>query len=106
MDRFVTTLRDLPRTTTDRARSAMELCMRVSVAFACLIALGCERETSERPAARAPSGSGTPVSTAPFPDTAFSGNEPDAGSAPPEATDRFSTRHIGPRRDASGRRYE
>lgn len=64
--------------------------MRVSVAFACLIAVACAHETKERPAA-------DPTPTArreslPFPETAFSGDASDAGDG-----DRFSTRSIGPR---------
>lgn len=75
--------------------------MRVSVAFACLIALGCARETSERPAARTPAATAKPPASRPLPETAFSGD------ARPEETDRFETRHIGPRGDANekGRAY-
>jgi type IV pilus assembly protein PilQ len=82
--------------------------MRVSVAFACLIALGCARETSERPspraAPRAVSGEVRP-SSLPFPETAFSGNESDAGAAASPDGDRFRTRQIGTRGEASGPRY-
>ena len=87
----------------------MKSCMRVSVAFACLIALGCERETSERPPARSPSNarSSQSSSSLPLPETAFSGSESDAGAGAygDGQGDRFSTRHIGPRGDASGHRY-
>src|SRR5690242_4882849 len=90
----------------------MKSCMRVSVAFACLIALGCERETSERPAARSPtnarassSSSSSPSSSLPLPETAFSGSESDAGTGAYVEGDRFSTRHIGPRGDANVHRY-
>jgi type IV pilus assembly protein PilQ len=84
----------------------MEFSMRVSVAFACLIALGCARETPERPASQSPVAA--PAATRaplPFPDTAFGGTELDAGAHTP-GTDRFATRAIGPRSDASGHRYE
>ena len=74
--------------------------MRVSVAFACLIAMGCARETSERPPARS-----SPVTTLPLPETAFTGNESDAGGGAYVEEDRFSTRHIGPRADANAHRY-
>jgi type IV pilus assembly protein PilQ len=77
--------------------------MRVSAAFACLLALGCARETSERPVARSPSE--THPSTLPLPETAFSGSESDAGAQDPETADRFSTRHIGPRGHPSAHRY-
>lgn len=76
--------------------------MRVSVAFACLIAMGCARETSERPRIATPSE--TRPESLPFPETAFLGNESDAGTSAPE-TDRFKTRNIGPGGDASAPRY-
>ena len=80
--------------------------MRVSVAFACLIAMGCGRETSERPAV-GPSSTAHPISASPpFPETAFSANESPSGSTAPDASDRFSTRQIGPRGDANGHRYD
>lgn len=72
--------------------------MRVSVAFACLIAMGCARETSERPRAAMPRE--VRPSALPLPETAFSGSETDAGASSPE-TDRFSTKQIGPRADAN-----
>jgi type IV pilus assembly protein PilQ len=79
----------------------MEFSMRVSVAFACLIALSCARETSERPPSRSTAATHLPL---PFPDTAFSGTEPDAGTTAADS-DRFATREIGPRSDANGHRY-
>jgi hypothetical protein len=78
--------------------------MRVSVAFACLIALGCERETSQRPPARS-SRSPASASSLPLPETAFTGSESEAGGGAYGEGDRFSTRHIGPRGDANGHRY-
>jgi hypothetical protein len=80
----------------------MESSMRVSVAFACLIAMGCARETSERPAASAAASAArsTTAPEAPLPETAFADSEPR-----PEA-DRFATRPIGPgASEGSPRRY-
>jgi hypothetical protein len=85
----------------------METSMRVSVAFACLIAMGCARETSERPPPRSSSSpaSASSVTPLPLPETAFTGNESDAGGGAYVEGDRFSTHHIGPRDDGSSRRY-
>ena len=82
----------------------MKARMRVSVAFSCLIALGCARETPERP----PIGSSSEIrpSSLPMPESAFAANVSDAGSgAYVGEGDRFSTRHIGPRNDANAQRY-
>lgn len=81
--------------------------MRVSVAFACLLSLGCARETPERPAPKSASKSSSEIhpSSLPMPETAFSGNESDAGSGTYASEDRFSTRHIGPSGDATAHRY-
>src|SRR6476469_9073063 len=75
----------------------MEKGMRVSVAFACLLALGCARETKERPVVAAPPrASADPL---PLPETAFSGD----GEEPRrEDRDRFVPRRIGPRADEGG----
>lgn len=75
--------------------------MRVSVAFACLIALGCARETSERPAAT-PARSTTP-SDVPLPETAFAESEPKANEL---TADRFATKPIGHRGDGTAHRYD
>ena len=82
--------------------------MRVSVAFACLIALGCGRETPERPPPRSPrsASSSSSSSSLPLPETAFTGSESDAGVGAYGEGDRFSTRHIGPRGDANAHRYD
>jgi type IV pilus assembly protein PilQ len=83
--------------------------MRVSVAFACLIALGCARETSERPAVRPVTRPASDMSRSPslpFPETAFSSNESDAGAVgSADEPDRFATRQIGARGDTNAPRY-
>lgn len=98
-------MRTRPRTDDGLTTTRYELGMRVSVAFACLMALGCEHETSERPPPRSPRAPSSSSTSAPLPETAFTGDESDAGSGAYVEGDRFSTRHIGPRGDANGHRY-
>jgi len=65
----------------------------ITSCLSCLLAIACAHETSERPQEHAPVPRATTSTSLPFPETAFQGNEVDAGVAA-APVDRFATRRI------------